>query len=117
MIGPFTEEQIAYMQTNAEKREPFRVEIKLKDIKDRKGRIKLEGEFINDFDDYYEELWGEPYLVHVGLTVDNGNSGLYYAKRIDEFLNPSVREWLGEFWNLHKHSYIFEEPEEQMRWF
>ena len=117
MIGPFTEEQIAYMQTGAEKREPFRVEIKLKDKNGRRGSITLTGDEITNFDEYYEELWGEPYLVHVDLTVENGNSGLGYAERIDEFLNPSVREWLGEFWNLHKHSYIFEEPEEQMRWF
>ncbi len=117
MIGPFGEHDIAYMQVNAEKREPFRVDIKLKDKNGRQGKISLYSDTIDDFDDYYEELWGEPYLIHLHMTVDNGNSGFGSGYRIDEFLNPSVREWLGDFWDTHKHSYIFEEPEEQMRWF
>ena len=117
MIGPFTEEQIAYMQTSAEKRELFRVDIKLKDKNGRQGKISLYGDTIDDFDEYYEELWGEPYLIQLHMTVDNGNSGFGSGYRVDEFLNPSVREWLSDFWNKRKQAYDFEEPEEQMRWF
>ena len=117
MIGPFTEEQIAYMQTSAEKRELFRVDIKLKDLNGRQGKISLYGDTIDNFDEYYEELWGEPYLIQLHMTVDNGNSGFGSGYRVDEFLNPSVREWLRDFWDKRKHVYDFEEPEEQMRWF
>lgn len=117
MIGPFSEEQIAHMQASAEKREPFRVEVQLKDKDGRKSKIRLEGKRIANFDIYYKDLWDEPYLIHVDEETDNGNAGHGYAERVSDFTTPSVSEWVKEYWERHKQFYDFEGAEEQMRWF
>ncbi len=118
MIGPFGEHDIAYMQVKAEKLEEFDVRINLKDKQNRRGEIHIYSSYHPDFDEYDVKEWdGAPYIVHVHIKTENGNSQVFYSDSIKEFLRPTAREWLIHFWELYKDEFNFEEHEEQMRWF
>ena len=119
MIGPFTEEQIAYMQTSVEARKDFDVFVKLKmnDGSGRWGGIHIKNNRIaeEDFDEYFQELWSEPYLISVNLCSEGNSWGHGFGSRIDEFL--PVHEFIEEYIDGWMRHYEWEPQDEQLRWF
>lgn len=124
MDCPITQNEMAYMEEMAKKKQLFSLKKEIPDVNGHPIKIYIYSRFLSDNSNNYENLlkiWGDPYVISTRLYQAGGDYyGVGRGYKLEEFL--PVEEFVKNLWGTAEFMYKFPQDdirknENQMQWF